>query len=166
MLAFVNQFAYDPADSDDIRSEKSSIFLVASSCCFFGLIWAATYYALFGAGLTAALPFIYGLIVGPALIIAHFTREHRIAIYAQIICIIYITAFIEWSIGNAFNSGFVMAWAFLGPLIALMFFSIHQAIFWLSLFLINIIIGVVFNDFFVSLTNCTSKSVPVLAIDI
>jgi guanylate cyclase len=148
MFAFLSRFAYDPADSDDVRSEKSSIFLVAASCCFFGLVWSATYFALFSASLTAALPLIFGLIVGPALVVSHITRNHRIAIYAQIICIIYVTTFIQWSIGDVFDSGFVMAWAFLGPLIALMFFTIRQAMIWQGLFLLNIIISVVLNNFF------------------
>lgn len=147
MFAIMNRFAYNPADSDDVRSQKNSIFLVATSCCFFGLVWSAYYYTLFGVSLTAALPLIFGLIVGPALIVSHITRNHQIAIYAQIICIIYVTAFIQWSIGDVFDSGFVMAWAILGPLIALMFFSIRQAIIWQSLFLLNIILGVIFNDY-------------------
>lgn len=148
MFAFANRFAYDPADSDDVRSEKSSIFLVAASCSFFGLVWAAVYYVIFGATLTTALPLIFSLIVGPALAVSHVTRNHRIAIYAQIICIIYITTFIQWSIGNVFDSGFVTAWAFLGPLIALMFFTIGQAVVWQGLFLLNIVISVALNDFF------------------
>ncbi len=148
LLAFAERFAYDPADSDDTRSEKSSIFLVAASCCFFGLVWSAVYFAMFGAGLTAALPAAFALIVGPALLASHRTRNHRIAIYAQIVCVIYITALIQLSIGDVFDSGFVMTWAFLGPLIALMFLSVGQALVWLALFLLNIIVGAVFNDFF------------------
>ncbi len=150
MFSFIKRFAYDAADSDDVRSEKASIFLVAAACSFFGLVWAATYYATFGASLTAALPLIFSLIVGPALAVSHISRNHHIAIYAQIICIIYVTTFIQWSIGDLFDSGFVMAWAFLGPLIALMFFTIRQAAVWQGLFLLNIVISVVFNSFFVT----------------
>jgi guanylate cyclase len=146
--AFVDRFARDPSDSDDLRSEKNSIFLVAGSCCFFGLVWAATYFFVFGAGLTAALPLLFVMIVGPALVVSHVTRRHRIAIYAQVICIVYVTTFIQWSIGDVFDSGFVMAWAFLGPLIALMFFTVRQAIFWLALYLFNIALSVAFNDVF------------------
>ncbi|HSF91834.1 MAG TPA: adenylate/guanylate cyclase domain-containing protein [Paracoccaceae bacterium] len=148
MLALLDRFAFDPDDSDDVRSEKNSIFLVAASCCFFGLIWSAIYFSVFGANLTAALPLVFGLIVGPALVLSHITRNHRIAIHAQIVCIVYVTTFIQWSIGDVFDSGFVMIWAILGPLIALMFFSIFQAAVWQGLFLLNIVIGVIFNDFF------------------
>lgn len=148
MIAWANRFAYLASDSDDIRSEKASILLVAVACCFFGVVWSGVYVWMFGAGLTAALPLAFALIVGPALVVSHLKRNHRIAIHAQIVCIVYITAFIQLSIGDVFDSGFVMAWALLGPLIALMFFPLRQAIVWMALFLLNVVGSAVFNDFF------------------
>jgi adenylate cyclase len=141
-------FARDPGDSDDVRSQKSSILLVAGACCLAGLVWSAMYLVIFGPGLTAFLPLLFAVIVGSALFASHVTRNHWIAIYAQIICIIYITTFIQWSIGGAFEAGFVMAWAFLGPLIALMYFSLRQSLVWLGLYLVNVVITAVFNDVF------------------
>ena len=149
-LPSLSFFAPDAADSDDVRSEKNSIFLVAASCCFFGLIWTGMYLVVFGVGLTAALPLGFAVIVGSALIASHITRDHRIAVYVQIVCIIYIPTFIQWSTGGAFDAGFVMAWAFLGPLIALMFFSVPRAAIWQGLFLVNVVITVAFNDTFAS----------------
>ena len=37
-------FAYAPDDTDDVRLEKVTIFLVAASCCVAGSIWTAMYY--------------------------------------------------------------------------------------------------------------------------
>jgi guanylate cyclase len=141
-------FAYDPADSDERRVDKFAIFLVASACVLAGAFWTAMYYVIFGPSFTTLLPFLFVVIVGSALVIAHLTKNHWIAVYAQIICIMYVTALIQWSVGGAFESGLVMIWSFLGPLIALMFFSIRQSLFWLLLYLLNITITVVFNDFF------------------
>jgi hypothetical protein len=121
----VTYFAFDPQDTDEIRVEKFAILLVAGACCLAGIIWAAMYYFFFGFGLTSILPFFFVIFVGSSLIISHFTKNHHYAIYTQIICIIYITAFIQWSIGGVFDSGFVMVWAFLGPVIALMFYSLR-----------------------------------------
>ncbi|MFP6771085.1 MAG: adenylate/guanylate cyclase domain-containing protein [Alphaproteobacteria bacterium] len=78
----------------------------------------------------------------------HLVRKHRPIIYIQIISIIYITTFIQWSIGGVFDSGFVLAWTFVGPVIALMFFSLKHSMIWLLLYLVNIAITVVFDDFF------------------
>ena len=116
-------FAYAPDDTDDIRLEKITIFLVAASCCMAGTAWTAMYYIIFGFGLVSLLPFAFVVIVGTTIVVCHFTRNHRPLVYVQIICIIYITALIQWSIGSVFDSGFVLVWAFCGPIIALMFFS-------------------------------------------
>lgn len=151
-------FAFDSSDSDDVRAEKAAILLVAGACCVAGAAWTAMYVVMFGPSLTAALPFLFVVIVGIALVVAHRTRDHRIAVYAQIFCIVYVTAGIQWSIGGVFDSGFVLAWAFLGPLIALMFLSTWQAVFWLGLFVVNVLATAVFNDFFDAHGRVVSES--------
>ena len=141
-------FAYEPLDTDSIRLEKFTIFLVAVSCCVAGLAWTAMYYFVFGFGLVTILPFSFVVIVASSLIACHFIRNHQPLVYIQIICVIYITTLIQWSIGGVFESGFVLAWAFIGPIIALMFFSFRHSMIWLLLYLANIGITVVFDDFF------------------
>jgi adenylate cyclase len=149
-MKFQTFFAYDPEDSDETRVEKFAIFLVASACCIAGVFWSAMYLVIFGWGLTAFLPALFVVIVGASLAISHHTKNHYYAVYAQIMCIIYITAFIQWSIGDVFDSGFVLVWSFLGPVVALMFFSLRYSAFWFLLYLTNLVITVVFNDFFAS----------------
>jgi guanylate cyclase len=151
-------FAYDPQDTDEIRVDKFAIFLVATICWLAAFIWTAMYYYFFGFSLTTLLPFLFIIIVGSSLLISHLTRNHRFVIYAQIICIIYITALIQWSIGGVFDSGLVMVWAFLGPIIALMFFSIRISLIWLLLYVVNLAITVIFNDYFTAHGQAVSES--------
>jgi len=115
------------------------------------------YYFTFGWGLTAYLPASFVIIVGTALLFSHLTKNHYILIYTQIICIIYITALIQWSIGGVFDSGFVLAWAFLGPICALMFFPVRKSVIWFVLYLINLVITVTFNDFFAHYGQAVSE---------
>ncbi|UCG24625.1 MAG: adenylate/guanylate cyclase domain-containing protein [Chloroflexota bacterium] len=143
-------FAYDPSDTDETRVEKFAIFLVAGACCLAGVIWTLMYYVVFGFGLITLLPFSFVVIVGLALIVSHFTKNHYFAIYAQIICIIYVPTFIQWSVGGVYASGLVIVWAFLGPIISMMFFSVRQSIIWVMVFLVNLAITFIFNDFFAS----------------
>ncbi len=137
-------FAFDPQDTDEIWVDKFAIFLVASICCLASLVWTAMYYFFFGPSLVTLLPFLFFVVVGSALLISHLTRKHYILIYTQIIAIIYITALIQWSIGGVFDSGLVMVWAFLGPMIALMFFSFRISLIWLLLYIVNLAITVIF----------------------
>ncbi len=155
-------FAYDPSDTDEIRLEKFAVLLVAGSCTIAGMVWTLMYAIIFGWSLTTFLPLSFVLIVGSALIFAHISRRHLIAIYAQIICIIYITALIQWSIGGVFDSGIVLVWAFLGPMCALMFFSVRQSLFWLALYLVNLVVTVAFNDYFAVHGLVVAENVKVL----
>ena len=145
MLQLLSRFAFEPSDAAEVRSEKLAIFIVAGACTVAGSGWALMYYLVFGAGLTAALPLSFTIVVGSALVVSHLTRDHRYATYAQIICILYITALIQWSIGGILASGFVLIWAFLGPMIALMVRSLREAAFWFALYVLNIAITVIFD---------------------
>ena len=148
MKDMLQRFAARPDDSPDVRLEKATILLVAGSCSGAGVVWTLMYLLVFGPGLTAALPLAFVVFVGGSLIVSHRIRDHRPAVYAQIICIMYITAFIQWSIGDLFASGFVMAWAFCGPITALVFFSVRKAGIWFLLYFVNIVVTVSFNHVF------------------
>ena len=151
-------FAFDPQDTDEIRVDKFAIFLVASICCLAALIWTGMYYYFFGLSLTTLLPLFFGIVVGSSLLLSHLIKNHYYAIYAQIICIIYITALIQWSIGGVFDSGLVMVWAFLGPMIALMFFSFRVSFLWLLLYILNLAITVIFDDYFTAHGQAVSEN--------
>lgn len=147
MMNILQRFAYDVQDSEHTRLQKLTAIIVSGSCCVCGVIWTLMYFLIYGLCLTTILPSIFVVIVGAAIVVAHYKKTYQIAVYAQIICIIYVTSAIQWSIGGVFDSGFVMAWAFCGPMTALTFFSVRQSSIWFGLFFINIIITVFFNDY-------------------
>lgn len=43
-----SRFASEPADTQEVRSEKIAIFLVAVACSVAGIIWATLYAVVFG----------------------------------------------------------------------------------------------------------------------
>ena len=85
-MNMISGFAFVAGESEEERRAKNTIFLVAGSCCFFGVIWSAMYYWIFGWGLTAALPLGYAILVGASISASHASRNISWAIYAQIIC--------------------------------------------------------------------------------
>jgi hypothetical protein len=115
----LRNFAHHPEDSKDVAFSKLFVAIVALSCCACGLVWSAMYYVVFGLGLTMILPLGFALIVGTTAIIADRISDHRPLIYAQLGCITWISASIQWSIGSMEHSGLVISWCFLGPLGAL-----------------------------------------------
>jgi signal transduction histidine kinase len=162
MKNFKTFYAFDAKDTEEIRLEKFTAFLVAFSCSMAGIVWTATYYYVFGWGITTALPASFVIIVGTALLISHLSKNLHYAIYAQIICIIYIPTFIQWTTGGVFDSGFVMFWAFIGPMCALMFFSIKQSMIWLGLYLINLLITIIFNNYFASNSLVVTENIKLI----
>lgn len=147
-MNLINQFANNSLDSDELRLKKKSAIIISGACTIAGVGWTVMYLIIYGFGLTAILPAFFVVTVGLAIIVSHFTKNYLYAIYAQIFCIIYVTTFIQWSIGAIADSGFVMAWALLGPITALTFFTLKEASIWFFLFMVNLVITVTFDDHF------------------
>jgi len=101
--------------------------------------------AVFGAGLTMVLPWLFVVIVGAATVFSAKIGDHRPLIYAQLACITWISALIQWSIGSWWGSGLVICWSFLGPIGALLFLSVRQAVVWMGMFLGIVVISALMN---------------------
>ena len=139
VLGTFSGFARSAGDTEDIRSEKAAILLVSGSCSAAGLVWFAMYLGIFGWELPTFLPLLFTVIVGSGLLVAHKLKNHHIAVYGQIASIIGITFSIQWTIGGLFDSGLVILWAFIGPLVALTFLSTRQSVAWLVVFVVGIV---------------------------
>ena len=138
----LNRFAYNPSDSTETRFSKNLILIVAVSCSLCGIMWGYLYYMFLGVGLTMILPLVFVAIVGCTIPLSHWKRDHTPLIYAQLICITWITAGIQWSLGSMNDSGIVIAWSFLGPVGALLFLKRTQAYLWIAMFILIVLISV------------------------
>jgi len=154
----IQTFAFEAGEGQEARSEKNAILLVASSCCVAGLGWAAMYAVVYGFSLVTALPLFFVLVVGASILLSHLTRKHKIAVYAQISSIMLVTAAIQWTIGGMFDSGVVLLWAFIGPLVALMFLSFRAAGFWIIVYLLLVISTVLFDGYLSSQADPSSDA--------
>src|SRR3989338_2499561 len=108
--SIIDRFAYNTTDSIETRFSKKLILIVAISCCCAGVVWSAMYFLFLGVGLTMVLPLVFVVIVGITIPISHFKRNHKFLIYSQLICITWVSALIQWSIGSLHDSGIVIAW--------------------------------------------------------
>lgn len=134
-------------DAPDTVVQKMSIVYISIATCAAALVWTALYYYYYGLCLITALPFIYFLLVGPALLIYFFTKKQHILVITQLFCIFFITLAIEFNSGG-FKGGVVILWAFLAPVGALMYQSIRYAAIWMGMFILAIICLAVFSDHF------------------
>lgn len=139
----VKAFARRPGDTEEQTFSKALVLVVALSCCGCGLVWSLLYWSVFGTGLTMALPLAFVAIVGGTIVFSALIRDHRPLIYAQLACITWISALIQWSIGSAADSGLVICWSFLGPIGALMFLSVRRAAVWMAMFLLIVVLSAI-----------------------
>ena len=91
------------------------------------------------------------MIVISSIFISHFTSNYKILVYGELACITWVTAFIQWSLGSIHDSGFVIAWCFLGPIGAVLFLNEKDARIWMVMFIL--ILGI------------TSIGVPTFSMD-
>lgn len=145
------KYCFNASDSGDIKFAKSLILIISICCSFCGLAWSGIYYFFFGFGLTTLLPLIFVVIVISSIFISHFTSNYKILVYVQLACITCVPAFIQWSLGSIHDSGFVIAWCFLGPIGALLFLNEKDARIWMVMFIL--ILGI------------TSIGVPTFSMD-
>jgi signal transduction histidine kinase len=142
---WIREFARRPDDTEADAFSKALILVIALSCGACGILWGLLYAAVFGFGPTMALALAFSVIVGGAAVVSARRADHRPLIYAQIACIVWIPALIEWTIGSTASSGLVIAWSFLGPIGALMFLSFRQALVWLGMFLLIVLVSTAFQ---------------------
>jgi signal transduction histidine kinase len=142
---WVRDFARRPGDTERESFQKALILLIALTCCACGVLWGLMYATVFGWGPTAALPLAFCVIVGGTAVVSARIADHRPLIYAQIGCIVWISALIEWTIGSASGSGVVIVWSFLGPIGALIFLTFRQALVWMGMFLAIVLVSTGFQ---------------------
>jgi signal transduction histidine kinase len=136
MNKLINKYSYKAGDSEELRLTKSLVIIVAAFCSICGLIWTGFYCYSLGFGLTAIIPLVFVAIVVPSIFISHFIGNYKLLAYAQLVCIIWVPALIQWSLGSINDSGFVIFWCFLGPIGALLFLDQKSAKRWMLMFLI------------------------------
>lgn len=155
-------FSLKPGETAYDAFMKKLVVWVALSCCCCGVAWGAIYYFVFGYGLTMLLPLAFVVIVGLAILAGMMLDNHKPIIYANIICILWISALIQWSIGSMSASGVVIAWSFLGPLGALIFLSVKEAVVWMVMFIAIVVISAVAEPMLLGAPLPVSKEANIL----
>jgi signal transduction histidine kinase len=143
MKKLLYKFNYNALDSKIIRLNKISILIFSIYCSFFALIWSGLYYTCFGVSLTTLIPLLFILIVVPSIFLSHFFRSYKLLVFVQLSCISLVPMLVQLSIGTINDSGFVIAWCFLGPCGSLFFLNIKYSIFWMFVFALIVCFSVI-----------------------
>lgn len=123
---FIN-IGIDPADSDDIRLQKSSLAMGSIMFIFAGALWGILYFS-FGEFIAGSIPFGYAIFSSLSLIIFHLTRRYRPFLFTQLLLILFLPFLLMIALGGFIKSSAVILWSLLSPFGALLFDEPRQAL--------------------------------------
>jgi class 3 adenylate cyclase len=124
-----------PEDSDDVRVQKVTVTLAASTMTALMVVWVGTYLAL-GLRLSAAIPFTHQVASVVTIVAFARTKNYRFFRFSQIVLILFLPFLLQWSLGGYVASSAVSLWALVGVFGALFFYSARQAVPWFAAFVV------------------------------
>ena len=128
------------SDGEQQRLRKVVLLLLAGIYTVLGLLWGGAYLAL-GFPLAGSIPLMYSVFSGIGLI--HFLRSKNYGTlcYTQLILILILPFFLQWSLGGFAVSGAVILWAILSPIGALMFAGTRQSVPWFIAYALLVVLS-------------------------
>ncbi|HET7091026.1 MAG TPA: adenylate/guanylate cyclase domain-containing protein [Anaerolineae bacterium] len=111
----------DPADSDEIRLQKT-LLVLGGSFMFIpaGVIWGVIYF-LFGEPLAGAIPLSYSIFSTISIVIFAFTRNYRFLRFSQLLLILLLPFLLQVALGGFVNASAVIMWSLICPFGARLF---------------------------------------------
>ncbi len=123
-----------PTDSAVEKTSKGVVLITTIIIAFLAIFWGLSYVAL-GYPVSGAIPLGYAFI--SFFCISYFIISRRFIFFrfTQLLLILLLPFFLQWSLGGFSNGSVVMVWAFFTPLAAMLFTDVRQATRWLYAFL-------------------------------
>ncbi len=127
-------------DMDEQRLRKVVLLLLAGIYTILGLLWGSTYLAL-GFPLAGSIPLAYSVISGAGILYFLRSRHYGILCFIQLLLILFLPFFLQWSLGGFAVSGAVILWAILSPIGALMFAGTTRSIPWFLAYMLLVVLS-------------------------
>jgi adenylate cyclase len=133
-LPWMARIGVDPADSDEMRLQKSLLVLGSFMFIAAGTLWGILYF-LFGQFVAGSIPLSYAIVSSFIVLVFHLTRRYRFFLFTQLLLILFLPFFLMNALGGFINSSAVIVWSLLSPLGALLFYEPRYALRWLVAYL-------------------------------
>ena len=129
-LALIGAAADDP---DELRLQKVTLTLAASTVTVLAVVWVATYLAL-GLPVSAAIPLLYQVLSVVGLAIFARTKNYPLFRLGQIVLMTALPFLLQWSLGGYVASSAVSLWSLVAVFGALFFYDARRAVPWFLAF--------------------------------
>jgi serine phosphatase RsbU (regulator of sigma subunit) len=127
-------------DTKEDQLRKTVLILLAGTYGILGLLWAAVYFTL-GLPLPGSFPLGYSIITGVTLLFFFRTKNYRFFCLSQLLLILVLPFFLQWSLGGFAPSSAVIIWSILSPVGALMFAGTTRALPWFLAYLLLMVLS-------------------------
>ena len=119
----------DPADSEELRLQKSLLFFATGLICLASMVWLLIYWQL-GPRFSSNLPFaVQLLLVGNLLVYLKTLNFHAFRVI-QLALFLFTPFVAQWSIGSFITASGISIWALLAPVGAILFIGPRESGAW------------------------------------
>jgi serine phosphatase RsbU (regulator of sigma subunit) len=125
-------------DMEQQQLRKVVLLLLAGIYTILGIFWGAAYLFM-GLLLSGSIPLMYSALSSAILIYFLRSKHYGILCYSQLILILFLPFFLQWSLGGFGPSGAVIAWAILSPIGALMFAGTIRSVPWFAAYALLVV---------------------------
>lgn len=133
LIAWVERRVSDPGDGEEARHRKAQVVIAAILVVPAGLLWGVLYF-VFGERQAAVIPWSYSVFTFLDLLVLLRLRRYTVFRRAQQLLLLALPFALHVALGGFVGSSFVILWAFLAVLMALLFGSGREAIGWFVAF--------------------------------
>ena len=127
-------------EGEELRLRRVVLLLLAGIYTVLGILWGVAYLVL-GFPLAGSIPLAYSALSGAGLLYFLRSKHYGILCNSQLILILFLPFFLQWSLGGFAISGAVIFWAILSPVGALMFAGTMRSVPWFIAYVLLVILS-------------------------
>ena len=146
-----------PGDTDEIRLQKTLVFVFTYAMSLAGIVWGCLAYLVYQSALAALPPFGYVILSSLNVAIFALTRRFRLFRFIQLSLSLVLPFLMMVALGGFVNGSATILWSLIAPLGALVVADRRQATLWFLAFL-----GLVLFSSFLEPALRPNRDVPLL----
>ena len=146
-----------PGDTDEIRLQKTLVFVFTCAMSLAGIVWGCLAYLVYQSALAALPPFGYMILSSLNVAIFALTRRFRLFRFIQLSLSLVLPFLMMVALGGFVNGSATILWSLIAPLGALVVADRRQATLWFLAFL-----GLVLFSSFLEPALRPNRDVPLL----
>jgi len=134
----LQQIGIEAEDSDELRLQKTVLFLSSLMMASFGIMWGIVYW-VYGQKIAALIPMAYSILSFLSISVFIFSRRYRSFRFSQLLLSLLLPFLLMIALGGFVNSSAVILWSLTSPVGAILFMGRRPAIGWFLGYLVLVI---------------------------